>query len=310
MARRYYYPGDEAGVLERVRNRVFRKPVPDFPKTIVIETQFGCNASCVFCQYSQLRDKLPKGRMSVALFEKIAGECAGRPVERFILCLDNEPLLDTTLAEKYALLRQHCPLAVRNLTTNASLLTAANVDELIGAGLVNELFLSVNGASREVYEKLMGLPYDKVMGNLEYLCTWLRQHPDVRRTLRVRVNAVRTRLVEPELPAMARRWEAEGFEMHVIGMDSRGNQLDMKNLPGERMKPNATCRRLFHTMVLTWEGHAVLCCVDYRRAVKLGNVQEQTVYEIWNGSWATLLRKEYLAKDFSHLPICATCKIN
>ena len=50
MARWYYYPGDESNVLERVRNRVFRKPVPDFPKTILIETQFGCNAKCVFCQ--------------------------------------------------------------------------------------------------------------------------------------------------------------------------------------------------------------------------------------------------------------------
>jgi len=109
VARWYYYPGDEGNVLEKVRNRVFRKPVADFPKTILIETQFGCNAGCVFCQYPQLKDVLPRGRMSVATFEKIAKECAGRGVERFILCLDNEPLMDGSIGEKYAMLKKYCP---------------------------------------------------------------------------------------------------------------------------------------------------------------------------------------------------------
>ena len=54
----------------------------------------------------------------------------------------------------------------------------------------------------------------------------------------------------------------------------------------------------------------MLCCVDYRRAVKLGNVREHTVGEIWNGPRATQLRKEYLARDFAHLRICATCQVN
>ena len=310
MARWYYYPGEESNVMEKVRNRLFRKPVADFPKTILIETQFGCNAGCVFCQYPQIKDDLPRGRMSVPIFEKIAKECAGRGVERFILCLDNEPLMDGSIAEKYAMLKKYCPESVRNLTTNASLLTPEKIEELLGSGLINELFLSINGESKEVYEKIMVLPFEKVFKNLEYLCKWLREHPEIKNALRVRVNTVKTRLVAPEIPAMTKRWEAEGFEMHVIDMDNRGDQLDMKTMDEEEMKPNTTCRRPFHTMVLTWEGQSVICCVDYKREVKLGNVHEQSVYEIWNGPWATQLRKEYLAKDFTHLPTCATCKIN
>lgn len=313
MARWYYYPGDERSVVERVRNRVFRKPVPDFPKTILVETQFGCNAKCVFCQYPQVADILPRGKMSLATFEKIAKECAGRGVERFILCLDNEPLMDATLADKYAVLKKYCPESVCNLTTNASLLTPEKIEQLIGGGLVDELFLSINGNSKDVYEKIMVLPFEKVMKNLDYFCKWLREHPLIKQALRVRVNTVKTRLVAPEVPAMTRRWEAEGFEMHVIDMDNRGDQLDMGavgEMAQEEMKPNTTCRRPFHTLVLTWEGQAVICCVDYKREVKLGNVHEQSVYEIWNGPWATQLRKEYLAQDFTNLPTCAKCTIN
>ena len=310
VARWYYYPGEETNVLERVRNRVLRKPVPDFPKTILIETQFGCNAKCVFCQYPQVADVLPRGRMTNATFEKIAKECAGRGVERFILCLDNEPLMDQTLVEKYAILKKYCPESVRNLTTNASLLTPEKVEQLIGTGLVNEIFLSINGASKEVYEKIMVLPFEKVMKNLDDFCAWLRARPEIKKNLRVRVNTVKTKLVAPEVPEMTRRWEAEGFEMHVIDMDNRGDQLDMNAVGQEEMKPNATCRRPFHTMVLTWEGQAVICCVDYKREVKLGNVHEQSVYEIWNGPWATQLRKEYLSQQFQNLPTCAKCTIN
>lgn len=78
----------------------------------------------------------------------------------------------------------------------------------------------------------------------------------------------------------------------------------------EEMKPNTTCRRPFHTLVLTWEGQSVICCVDYKREVKLGNVHEQSIYEIWNGPWATQLRKEYLSQEFGNLPTCAKCTIN
>ena len=316
MARWYYYPGDETNVLEAVRNRVFRKPVPDFPKTILVETQFGCNAGCVFCQYPQLKDDLPRGRMTDATFEKIAKESAGRGVERFILCLDNEPLMDNSIVEKYRLLKQYCPESIRNLTTNASLLTPEKVEGLIGSGVVNELFLSVNGASKEVYEELMVLPFERTMKNLDAFCAWLRAHPQIKSELRVRVNVVKTRRVAPEIPAMQARWEKqEGFELHVIDMDNRGDQLDMqKEVPIKQdesdMHPNTTCRRPFHTLVLTWEGQAVICCVDYKREVKLGSIHEQSVYEIWNGPWATRIRKEYLAQDFTHLKPCKTCKIN
>jgi radical SAM protein with 4Fe4S-binding SPASM domain len=311
VARWYYYPGDESNVLERVRNRVFRKPVPDFPKTILIETQFGCNAKCVFCQYPQVADVLPRGRMTSATFEKIAKEAAGRGVERFILCLDNEPLMDQSLAEKYEILKKYCPDSVRNLTTNASLLTREKVEMLIGRELVNEVFLSVNGNTKPVYEAIMKLPFEKVMQNLDGFCQWLRENPAIKNKLRVRINTVKTRLVAPEVPAMTARWEAEGFEMHVIDMDNRGDQLELKDMAlQEDMKPNTTCRRPFHTLVLTWEGQAVICCVDYKREVKLGNIHEQSVYEIWNGPWATQLRKEYLSEDFTHLPTCAKCTIN
>ncbi|MCX7805210.1 MAG: SPASM domain-containing protein [Planctomycetota bacterium] len=313
MGRKYYCDDSSAPLLTRLRNRLFRKPVPEFPKTIVIETQSGCNAGCLFCQYARIRKELPHGRMEDALFEKIIRDCAGQPVERFILCFDNEPLLDKGLAARLALVREVCPGAARNISTNASLLDEDAVETFAGSGLLTEIFLSVNGNTKETYEKAMGLPYERTFANLENFCRYLRRHPEVRKRLRVRVTAVRTELVVPELPEMKRRWEAEGFEFHVIAMDTRGGQLARENWRhgGEgRLAPNVNCRRPFHTFVATWEGKAVLCCVDYRREVVLGDLTKQSVGEIWNGPVAVRCREELLRGDFSNLPICRNCMIN
>jgi MoaA/NifB/PqqE/SkfB family radical SAM enzyme len=316
LKRKYYCPAEAASLLESVRNRLLRKPVPAFPRTIAVETQSGCNARCVFCSYTSLRNELPMGRMEMALFEKLARECAGRKVERFILCLDNEPLLDPDLAERFLLLRKYCPRSARNLTTNASLLTREKIEELAGSGAVNEIFLSVNGFSKEVYEELMGLPFEQTMANLYGLSAWLREHPRQARRLRVQVNVVKTRRVAPELAPMRRRWQEEaGFRLHVIDLDNRGNQVDLRGFRALQaddadLKPYRACRRPCHTLVITWEGKAVLCCVDYRREVVLGDLVKQSLAEIWNGPRAVQLRREFLAGDFTNLALCRRCRVN
>ena len=48
----------------------------------------------------------------------------------------------------------------------------------------------------------------------------------------------------------------------------------------------------------------------YARSIEAFQNYLAFIDEIWNGPWATQLRKEYLAQDFSHLKPCATCKIN
>jgi radical SAM protein with 4Fe4S-binding SPASM domain len=317
VGRRYYLPEDQRNPLTRARDALFRKPFPDFPKTIVIETIYGCNAGCVFCSYPELSKDptIPKGRMSDAVFEKISRDCAGRDVERFILCFDNEPLLDKTLASRFAALKRDCPNARRNLTTNASLLDDRRFDELVAGGLADEVFLSVNGDTKETYEALMKLPYEKVFANLDNFCRRLRAAPELKKRLRVRFNVVQTGTVAAELTAMKKRWSAEeGFELHVIVPDNRGGDVDLGKLEksgtkSSKFSPNLKCRRPFHTMAITWEGDAVWCCADYRREVKLGNVRDRSIADLWTGSPAAELRREFMTGDYANLPICVNCRI-
>jgi hypothetical protein len=84
----------------RLANRLTRRPVPSFPRTIQIQTFTGCNADCIFCPYGESYETQPKGKMPPELFRRIIDEAAEHGVRRISPCLMNEPLMDRDLFEK------------------------------------------------------------------------------------------------------------------------------------------------------------------------------------------------------------------
>ena len=63
----YYMDQPEDPLWLRLKNRVTRRPIPTFPRTIQIQTFTGCNADCIFCPYGETYDKQPKGKMPIEL---------------------------------------------------------------------------------------------------------------------------------------------------------------------------------------------------------------------------------------------------
>ena len=91
-------PGD--GPLVWIKNRLTRRPIPDFPRTIQIQTFTGCNADCIFCPYGETYTTQPKGKMPIELFRRIVDEAAEHGVRRISPYLMNEPLMDRDLFDK------------------------------------------------------------------------------------------------------------------------------------------------------------------------------------------------------------------
>lgn len=128
---RYYFPDPEAPILARLSNRLTRRPVPDFPRTIQLETQTGCNADCVFCDYGISYPKQPKGRIDWDLFRKIVDESAQYRVRRFSPYLTNEPFSDRDLLERIRYVHQKMPATKVTVTTNGHYLVPEKVDEIL-----------------------------------------------------------------------------------------------------------------------------------------------------------------------------------
>ena len=68
---RYYVPSEVDSLPRRLWKSATRRHVPEFPRTVQIQTITGRNAACVFCPYPLTVESQPKGFMKRELFEQI-----------------------------------------------------------------------------------------------------------------------------------------------------------------------------------------------------------------------------------------------
>lgn len=302
---------DDDGSFLRLANRLTRRPVPDFPRAIQIQTVTGCNADCVFCPYGATHDTQPRGRMAPDLFSRILDESAEHGVRRISPYLMNEPLLDRGIVSRIREINRRVPDARVVLTTNGHYLTpdlAGQILEL-GEGL-HEIYVSVQGIDPGAYEKTMrgNMRLGRTVGNVLGFAAMQRLRRQERPKLWV--TMVDTALVD--VRAAVQFWRSRGISSKYTTLENRGGHIrDADDLnPSGSMEPYDNCPRPFRQAYILFNGDMVLCCVDYSRTQVLGNVARSSVREVWNDSVAREIRGRYIARDLAGLPLCGSCTIH
>ena len=56
-----------------------------------------------------------------------------------------------------------------------------------------------------------------------------------------------------------------------------------------------------------WDGKAVPCCVDYNGVQDVGDVNFQSIKEIWSGPVLSAIRRKFGKLDYSRFPTCLYC---
>ena len=136
-----------------------------FPKYFLIETINRCNARCVMCGIDFSSKK--KTGMDAALFDKITQEIGHYKdhVEKVMLYLDGEPLLDKNISLRISKMKQVGVKRV-NIASNASLLNSKKAEELLNSGL-DEIYITIDSLHKEVYESIrIGLSFKTVQYNI------------------------------------------------------------------------------------------------------------------------------------------------
>ena len=66
------------------------------------------------------------------------------------------------------------------------------------------------------------------------------------------------------------------------------------------------CWKLWHACVITWDGMVVPCCFDKDAQYRMGNLQEQSLREVWQQKPYQDFRKNIL-KGRDQIDICTNC---
>ena len=276
-----------------------RETYLDWPYEISIETFSKCNAHCSFCPYPTL-DRIGT-KLSDETLNRIIEELKDHP-HPFVLSpfKVNEPFLDKRLIPFCRKVEEQVPNAVLRIFTNGSALTPRHIEEVAGLKRVMHLWVSLNEHRADEYHKLMGLDFERTAGNLDTLHAAVAAgafgHEVV--VSKVAAEGLDDPVQQEFWGYVNQRWPR--FKVHVIKPDGWLGDISL----GSPEIPDAPCSRWFE-LSITATGKVSLCCMDSSAAYTIGDVNEQSLFEIYNGkAW----RQNRLAMwSRKNVHPCSTC---
>jgi hypothetical protein len=302
----------------------------DTPKTLFVETTNICNADCVFCAYPDQAGFRPgKGVMKDELFEKSLREYkampelkTGKPKQINFTPLVGEPLVDPNIIARA---RRAKEMGFRvTFFSNGILLNRIDLGALLDTQ-VETIAVSTSPFDRESHELLY-----RTQGKYDDLCQGLqrllilrneRNSPtEVSLYFRAHIN-LKEILALPDFQRMIlphlRPQEVKNLYAQVGSFDTWGGQIKQADLPAGMTLAQAPrlkyrpCQWTFFLQVM-YDGRVRACSCRFTGREKneedglfVGDIQQNTLEEIWRGSAIRELRRRFGKGDLPR--VCKSC---
>lgn len=129
-----------------------------------LDTNYVCNLKCRMCYFSNPNIEKRKS-MTIELYKKIADDIF-RKVHVLYLSCASEPFMTKNFIEYARIARQDYNIPNISFCTNGMLLNEDKIRRIVDLG-VNEVIISVDGATAETYEKIRkGADFNKVIEDI------------------------------------------------------------------------------------------------------------------------------------------------
>ena len=293
-----YYRALEAMRELRIRRRDFK------PLHIMAEVTTHCNLSCRWC--GNKRMKIKKGFMSKELYKKIIDQSSAMGIPDISLHTIGEPLLHPEIIEFIKIAKSAKMNTI--LTSNALLLDAAASGNLIASGL-DHIRFSVEGTDKPSYERLRcGSNFEKVIENLSFF----KKERDGRgASPRITINSVMMKSLLNSANDFYKLWGKFADEICFMPIGNL-NQFSREEMEREVLRKEdplkrKPCAMLWETMIVQWDGKVTACCMDFDNELIIGDIQKNTLGEIWSSKAYNTLRQKHLLRNFDEFPICKRC---
>src|SRR6188472_1414168 len=285
----------QAKPVRRLLLATGRDRAPSMPEIVQIEATNICNAKCVFCPRDEMHRR--QGIMSLELFKKIVDECAELGITHVRMHNYGEAFVDRKLVEKVRYAKQKGIKDV-GMISNGSLITEPIARGMIDAGL-DAINISVDASGKEVFEATrIGLKYDKVIANIERLVRIRGELGKTRPKLILSFVRQNNSLDEQ---AFIEHWRTIADKIHVTDLHNWAGTLNTES------DVNYPCYRPWLTFTVLWDGRVSLCCADFDGKTILGDLNTQSIAEIWNAQPYRDARRQHL--ESGGPDICRACDL-
>ena len=270
------------------------------------EVTAACDARCIHCPRERM-DR-PSRAMAFPLFKRIIDEAAELKVPELRPNGYGELLVLKDLERYLEYIRSKRHNFKIAINTNGNRMTDEKI-ELFIKTRVNAINISIDGATAETAEAVrVGLDFHQIEGNVRSLL-------ETRRRLGVAEPKVRVSMIaidrnRHEVSQFLARWTGVADFVGVEGFSNRVGSVSPAIAGADRAEGGTrarSCAMPFRDLNIWADGKAVLCCNDWNEEHVVGDLNRQSMREVWLGQQLTLARRLHRAGRGADIDLCRRC---
>jgi radical SAM protein with 4Fe4S-binding SPASM domain len=250
------------------------------------------------------------GYMSFELFEKMIEEIS-RSWFLFELILSGfgEPLLHPRILDMIKLAKSKGVPKVR-LTTSAVLLKRDTAKKIICESGLDEIGLSLDASTPETYLKMKrSHDFLRVKNNIRGFLDE-RKKRNLHKPF-VKLHMIEVKPTSAEIDEFIEEWQplmGPGDRILLKYFHDVSGLVEDIGFPERDLESQRRpCSQIWGLVYVSWNGDVMPCCIDILKRLRIGNIEESSIEEIWSGPAMWSLRQTHLRGDYKKIPICAQC---
>lgn len=260
----------------------------DLPKFVQLQTTTSCCVRCRFCPNSRL--KIRKQIMNEKVFNRIlSGLNKLQPIQ-ICLFLKSDPLTDPYIFDRADMIASACKNTAIEISTYGECLSLKKRSDLLSCKVTN-IKVSFPTIDDKRYKHLVcGGNCEKAKNNILDL---IKESKALGRSdLSISVVVIEGLDDEKGFSRTYDFWYNHGVDVQSWKVNNRAGFLDDYGEPHHH-KILKGCSRNRHTdyLHILVDGSLALCCQDYSDVVKLPNLCNKSLEEVWNSYEFEIVRR-------------------
>jgi radical SAM protein with 4Fe4S-binding SPASM domain len=288
------------------------------PISVMIEPTNHCNYRCSFCPTGnkELLNKVkrPKGYMSFKFFKKIINDIlalknsTNKKIKSILLYKDGEPLLHKEIHKMVAYIKENEAADFVAITSNASLLNSEISKNLVNSGL-DDLRISITAANNENYKSISKTNFnlDEIASKVEELYKIKSQKNS---NLRITAKIINIGMSEEEKKSFINKFKKISDRVQIdpiMGWSDSKQKNFRLGIKREIKKTPLVCEDPFAKMAINFNGTVSVCCVDWSHNTVVGDLNNESFKEVWQGEKLKKFRILHLEGKRAKIKACRNC---
>lgn len=269
------------------------------PKYVCIEVTSRCNMECPICVMQHMCRE--KKDMELSLFRKVVSQLEQFNMPLSWLHFYGESLLNKQFPEMLDILRDSS-LQGYAVGVNGTLLTEQMCEILSRHQLI--VRVAVDSHDSRQYMNLRGSDqHAKIVQNTKNFISIAQGKP-----VKIEIQGMMTGKNDKQTKTRIVKMFGKHPNVEYIWKRLNAHKETDKSLGVfPEVSQNFRCTQPQQTFIITATGVCVACCLDYDAVQPIGDINEETLLDIWNGQKRKDIMDKIRSRDWGSLPACCDC---